>query len=119
MTEQLALFSDEPSQSKMSRCPCGHDSCLWERCPFGQGDWILNGRPYPPPEESGKQRMYVPLDEPVICPVCEMTWTTLTPVSWWRRYDRCYTCMRDIIGDRGRCLTAAEMRPFESREIVA
>lgn len=66
-------------------------------------------------DDQDDRRTYRPLDEPIICPSCEMHWTTDTRVSWWHNYDRCYSCMRDVVGDQGRCLTADEMRPFELR----
>jgi hypothetical protein len=49
-----------------------------------------------------------------------MTWSTLTPVSWWRFYDRCYGCMGTETGVAGRCLTVDEMQPFTlTSEVVA
>ena len=52
-------------------------------------------------------------ETPVAVCRCGYTWTVETPLSWWLKYDRCDTCMRDEYPDiEPRCLTEDEMRPF-------
>ncbi len=42
-----------------------------------------------------RAKTYIKLIEPVVCPLCGLTWSDVqTPHSWWLTQDCCYGCQR-------------------------
>jgi hypothetical protein len=107
MTQQLLLDLSVPHQAHVDRLvAAGHTAkaahrllALFIRCEFDIEKALDDHDRY--------------LAEAIaICEHCGLTWSVETPLAWWLKYDRCYSCMRDVVLDDDRCLTADEQRPF-------
>lgn len=51
------------------------------------------------------------------CPICGTWWDQGTPRAWWLRWDRCYSCQNEALGNHdgptSRMRADVEAWPFE------